>query len=487
MDTKKAEPPFSLKAILKHKLVNQVFRSATANEPYMILVMDKFTASVVGSCTELSSLIEYGFVALQDIQRKREAVSLSALYFVRPERKIMQLVAKDFWEGPPELLNQKKKYVMKYKSAYVYLTTTLPKRIVQDVLLKEKNFQKSAKALTVTHFNFLASESHVFTFNSKGLMKTFISSASEKRIDTALTWCAQRLASVCITINENPNVRYRAPVGEARSEKYPALLANRLVGGGGEIPYAIGGLPNWKPRANPGTVIILDREIDPLAPLLHELTYQAAIVDHLSLQENVLTIKVDEKEKDSKEKTYLMSDADVWWKNYRHRHINELLRALNEKSDALKKENAVAKGDDPNKWDSKQMLKKVRDYPSYREFTKQYGKHTAILKKLYAEFRPLTKSVLSLEQDMVTGLDFKGEKIGSRDFFDRLLEICEAENISGLSKVRVVMSYIITQGGIAPREKEQIFKHLKPKVKCAKSDVLLLITVVPLIYSGKRQ
>uniref|UniRef100_A0A7S0GSH8 Uncharacterized protein n=1 Tax=Amorphochlora amoebiformis TaxID=1561963 RepID=A0A7S0GSH8_9EUKA len=421
--------------------------------------MSDYTAKILGSCADLGGLVEYGIVALQDINKRREAVDLPVIYFLQPEKKLVKKMAMDFDKGSDE----KRVLIALYTRCYCIFTSRLPKDMVLQVLSKEERFKESVRRLTEVYIDFIAYESRVFTFHTQNALMDILT-ASEETIMTVMEQYSEKLAGLCLSLNEKPNIRYRAPRNTRKSsEKYCNLLASFLGGTSlkkGDLDMSIERLPNWQSRSNPGTVLMLDRDIDPIAPLLHDVTYQAVVHDALDIQDNVL--KLDSKT------SYVVDENDVWWRDYRHRHINEVLRKLTEASNEIKEKNQVASGgQDSDNWDSKGMLNKVRDYPSYREFTKQYKKHTLILKKLYAYLKPLTKEVLGLQMDMATQMDTKGTRIKHGDYFKRLIAVCEDETIREETKVRCVLIYIATNGGISQRELKRVLKLLPPTAVAA--------------------
>jgi len=337
-------------------------------------------------------------------------------------------------------------------------------KIILDVLSEEERFLQRVKAIDVVNINFEAYESRVFLLNDKFSLQYLLDRApnATKRSLDSLSKISMQITSLCLCLNERPNIRFHAASG--RAGKYCEVLARILDGDGtetGDLDNQIGKLPHWKPRYNPGTLLILDRESDPVAPLLHEVTYQAALMDADRIKDGNL-IEVEEKRKGKPTRTtYVLNEEDKWWREFRHRHVKEVIGKLSQAKEEFLKNNQVAAGQrDVAEWDSKQMLKQVRDYPLYREFTRQYKKHTGILAMTLNGLRPLLKEGLNLEQDMATGMDPKGKKISSRDFFSRLCAICESSDICMLSKLRIVMTYIITQGGMNKKEKDIIFSHL---------------------------
>eukprot|EP00467_Chlorarachnion_reptans_P019027 CAMPEP_0114519148 /NCGR_PEP_ID=MMETSP0109-20121206/18841_1 /TAXON_ID=29199 /ORGANISM="Chlorarachnion reptans, Strain CCCM449" /LENGTH=675 /DNA_ID=CAMNT_0001699853 /DNA_START=27 /DNA_END=2054 /DNA_ORIENTATION=+ len=458
---------FSLEEILRKKFFGLV-QKFLETEKFMILVVDEVTARIIGSCTRLSDLIDAGFVAVQNIQKKRQQIEMPVLYFISPTVENADLLSKDYEYGKNyDKENQLgERLVATYTRAYVLFTSSLGMKLALDHLVKEERFLTSVRAMSEVFIQFETFESRMFLFNRPYALHDLLQ-ADKQVIFKLLSDCSQKLSSLCVTLNERPNIRYRAPRNDSESEKYCKFIAQILQGDSkdrGDLDSMIKTLPKWKRRQNPGTLLIIDRGQDPIAPLLHEVTYQAALADWVDYKDNIIRIE----EKDGKKNSYDLAETDKWWREFRHRHLTEVLTKLREQYEEFKTKNNVAgnlsKFSDPASWDSKDMLKKVRDYPAYREFARNYKKHFSILEQIFQKVKPLQKDALLLEQDMATGMGPEGGSVNSKGFIKRVLEVCQDPSICMLSKARVVMTYIITQGGISTKDKAKVFKYLDSRV-----------------------
>jgi hypothetical protein len=55
-----------------------------------------------------------------------------------------------------------------------------------------------------------------------------------------------------------------------------------------ELDAALARVEAWEPNKERGTLLILDRTIDPVAPLMHEFTYQALVNEIYTMQGEIL-------------------------------------------------------------------------------------------------------------------------------------------------------------------------------------------------------
>lgn len=98
---------------------------------------------------------------------------------------------------------------------------------------------------------------------------------------------AKQLASFCITWNEFPIIRYSAQNGVDRVTSRLAGLVYEELDRYARLDSAFPGKESTMTGANRAQLLIVDRTVDVLAPLLHEFTYQAMANDVLPLLDGI--------------------------------------------------------------------------------------------------------------------------------------------------------------------------------------------------------
>lgn len=97
-----------------------------------------------------------------------------------------------------------------------------------------------------------------------------------------------------------------------------------------------------------GTLIILDRTIDPVAPLLHEFTYQAMVADLLNVEEAANGLKYTyeyiQEDGTSKDQEAVLNDQDAVYTSIRHMHIAITTEQLIDDFNKFMSENASGTG-----------------------------------------------------------------------------------------------------------------------------------------------
>ena len=80
-----------------------------------------------------------------------------------------------------------------------------------------------------------------------------------------------------------------------------------------------------------GTLYIVDRSMDLVAPLVHEFTYQAMAHDLLPIKEGdkvTFRTMINEGQQDQEEKDVPISEKDKLWLENRHRHMKDVIEKL---------------------------------------------------------------------------------------------------------------------------------------------------------------
>ena len=139
------------------------------------------------------------------------------------------------------------------------------------------------------------------------------------------------MVSVCASLGEYPIIRYykpRAPTHEAsvlcsHLARFIQGELDRFVHYQKDFPP-----PSSRPR---GILVVVDRSMDLLAPLLHEFTYQALAHDVLPIGDgDKVSYKtvVNEGTPNQEMKDMEIGESDNVWVAYRHVHMKDVLESL---------------------------------------------------------------------------------------------------------------------------------------------------------------
>ena len=332
------------------------------------------------------------------------------------------------------------------------------KRVIE--LIKNENIRKYMKTFSEIHCDFLVLEHRVFSLygDYKSFNDLYIN--KEHRSDE-LAKRAQQLVGLCLSLEEEPYIRYSA---NSRNAKTLAELFNQ------QFNDTKSSIKDWTPNSEHQSVLLIfDRKDDPLTPFLHNLSFQPMVYDLLSddIVENGTKIKnLTSDDNDKKLKDRDMPDEnDQVWVKYRHQFIGEVVQKLPEQFSKWQKQNAVVKlktsGNDQNKdVKTKDLILAARDMPQYQKLVKQYTTNINMASKLMAIYKKIgLRDVVQLEQDMATGIDEDGKKIDRTNMQKQFSQVLMDVDKDELLKLRTFMLYVMSQGGMKPEQRKTLLKQ----------------------------
>lgn len=141
----------------------------------------------------------------------------------------------------------------------------------------------------------------------------------------------KQIVAVCVSLGEYPTIRYHKP--QSSSHEASVLCSHLAKFVQDQIDmYATYHNDFPPPSSRPrGTLYILDRSMDLVAPLVHEFTYQSMIHDLLPIKEGErVTYKVTTNAGDENEETkeLAITEKDKLWLANRHQHMKDTIEKL---------------------------------------------------------------------------------------------------------------------------------------------------------------
>eukprot|EP00474_Spongospora_subterranea_P009382 CRZ09840.1 hypothetical protein [Spongospora subterranea] len=435
-----------LKAVLANKILAVIQESRERPTDYLVCVCDDYTTKIMSSCLRVHTINDAGVGAVVNIKFPRESLpSTPVIYLIHPTLENWGILLSDFKTNP------------KYGYVHLYTTATVGPELMK--MLEGSPLLPRLKTFKEVNIDFLAIESRVFSFGRPGVIPSlYFKSVSTAVRSDELRRTADQLSSLCVTLNEYPYIRYVAanPVTSEIARLVDKSLEN-----------ALRNLKNWKFNPNRGTLLILDRSVDCVAPLMHEYTYQAIINDILPVSGEICKLKsVNAKEerkddmKNADADAFVLSEDDSLWKDLRHKHIGEALPTVKDMFNQFRTKNAAANLDKDASL--KELLKAAKHANSFKAEMQRFTKHMSILENVFDHFDKMgLKKLGELEQDIVTGVTEEGRKTNKNDLMNSLSAIIQDPAVSSTDKLRLIMIYIIAQDGIKEATRKTLFNTAK--------------------------
>ncbi|KAK0239011.1 Sec1-like snare protein [Armillaria nabsnona] len=482
----------SLITIVRNKFLEAI-RSVNPPGKWKILVVDEHSQKLLGAVLKQFDILEENVTLIESISNYREPQpEFEALYLLMPTTQNVDRIIHDF--------SQTKQYA----AAHLFFIEGLSEPLFQR--LTSSAAEPHLQALKELFLNFSPVEAQTFSLQTPEMFFSIYSpprhendySRARERLEEDLRFTSKIITNVCITLNEFPYIRYYVPSshpplgalkphtstrppppseGSGRWRTNLARGADARAYESVETDYVTkllafmvqSNLEEHK-RANSdfgkidagrgrSTLIITDRTMDMMAPLVHEFTYQAMANDLLPIENGVrYTYKFQSSVGAYEDKTATLSDQDNVWTAVRHMHMREAIDKLMADFNKFLEENAVFKGDGAaNLNDMKEMLAGL---PQYQEQREKFSLHLNMAQECMGIFeRDKLPVVANVEQNCATGLTAEGKT--PKKLVEEMVPLLDSREVINANKVRVIALYIQHRDGVPDEDRRRLYQHAR--------------------------
>lgn len=426
MDSRKMR---SLRQIAKDRILTEMLHSAKGKDAgaWKVLILDQVTIKVISKICKMGDIFEEGISVVEDLSKRRQPMrTLEAVYFLHPSRESVQLFMEDMAAKQPL-----------YKKAHVFFSMQLPNQLLQ-LIKSSPSVLSHIASLAELNLEFWIVDTQGFiTEHELALRQVLAGSEGSSDYRICIESVAARLATVFSSLKELPAIRYRNastqssdPVGQAR-ENAPVKLATALW----NHLLQFKTLPNF-PKTETCDLIIVTRAVDPVAPVIHEWTYNAMIHDLMELDGTKYSYETTSAAGRKEQKDVLLEEHDPVWKELRDLHIADASSQLSQKMTEFGEKNKAAmrmgSGAKEN-MTTRDMQKLVQALPQYHDALEKLSLHVNIATVLNDKIQQDGLSELGkLEQDFVFG------DATSKDLINIL---SNRQDLSTENKIRLLMIF----------------------------------------------
>uniref|UniRef100_A0A166FFG9 SNARE-interacting protein KEULE n=1 Tax=Daucus carota subsp. sativus TaxID=79200 RepID=A0A166FFG9_DAUCS len=294
-----------------------------------------------------------------------------------------------------------------YRKAFIYFSSPVPKDLLSR-LKGDTSVLPRISALREMNLEYFAMDSQGYiTDHDRALEDLYCEGAENSRkADMCMSTMATRIATVFASLKEFPFVRYRA-VKDDDEPKFRDLVCKKLAASVWDtISTYKSTIPNF-PKNETCELLILDRSIDQIAPVIHEWFYDAMCHDLLDMDGNKYVVEIASKSGgDPEKKEVLLEDHDPVWLELRHAHIADASERLSDKMTTFMSKNKAAQlqQKDGEELSTRDLQKMVQSMPQYNEVKEKLSVHVEIAGQINQIIREEgLRDLGQLEQDLVFG------------------------------------------------------------------------------------
>lgn len=417
-----------MREIVQKKFIDEVIGCASG---WKVLVMDKVATRVISSALTMYDIMEKRVTLVEQLAINRQPFpEMDVIYLVTPTMESVQKICGDF----------ESRAKAKYGSVHIFfldgVSNDLFSVIQSNALLVSK-----IKTFKEIYLDFISNESSVYHFDLPGTLDKLYGALPDPSCPAML---GRKLANLCITLNEHPAIRYQGSSVFARdiaTSVHQSLVQFKRS----NTAFACNGDDARHDRER-GQLLILDRSFDPISPLMHEYTYQAMANDLLSVDDGVISYKVNTN-KQEEEKQALLNEADEFWLELRHSHIAKVIETIKERMNDIIQNNAGAALSKANgaDLDITTMAAAVKKLPEYTQTMTKLGQHVAIATQCMDAFsRQGLMNLSQVEQTISTGFDEDGKEVKGAKLKDLVCETLRSP-MAPEQRLRLLCIYYISQ------------------------------------------
>lgn len=216
--------------------------------------------------------------------------------------------------------------------------------------------------------------------------------------------------------------------------------------------------PSQRPQS---TLIIADRSMDLMAPLVHEFSYQAMAHDLLPLKDGdkvTFHTTVNEGTAEVKEKDMELGENDKIWVENRHRHMKDTIDKLMGDFQKFLDQNPHFTNDKTNAADLNAIRDMLAGLPQFQEMKEAYSLHLTMAQQCMDIFqRHKLPDIASVEQTLSTGLDEDFRK--PKHILSSVVRLLDDGAITPTDRLRLIVMYVLYRGGVIVEDIKRLLAH----------------------------
>lgn len=426
--------------VVQQRFLKDVFDTAKgAHSGWKILIVDDPSMKVISAAVGMYDIMERQISLVESLDKKRAPFKdMAAIYILSPTIESVEKLLADY-EGKSKILYG--------DAAFVFFLGPVPKQLL-EMITQCKQLVKRLKALSEINVDFLVKEDRAFKLDVGAEFSQYYAGKAGKEAETAI---AEKLVTLCASLNEYPYIRYN------QASEPCSSLATKFKK---KMDKFVSKNPTWwyhgsgksgkqSTELERSTILLLDRASDCLTPLMHDFAYQAMVQDLLELDGDKITVSVESADNpdDYDAKDVLLNDKDKLWVELRSKHIAEVIEILSTRiSETVNSGSGNALGGSGKDVSLTELASALKALPEYREVMAKLSQHMHISRECMDKFSAEGLIDLSdIEQTLATGVDEDGDKVDTDDLVGMVEQSLLQMNDSD-ARLRLVLIAVVGLG-----------------------------------------
>jgi syntaxin-binding protein 1 len=412
-----------------------------------VLVTDEASSKALDNVVKVDDILNENITNVERIEERREMnPETDAVYILSPQPFTVECLLADLEVG-------------RYKKAYLLWTSLLDPELRRK-LEDSRSYAQRRAGFDTIFIDLYPRESHLVTFRDPWSFPILFHPSCNHLVRAHLQKMAQKIMSTCVLLGEYPRVRYHQPREPAHEASVLCHHLARFVQEElDEYAQFTAGFGENTGRPQ-GVLLITDRSMDLMAPLLHEFTYQAMTHDLLPIKDTdkvKIRMRVNEGRHDAEDKDMELHEEDKVWVDNRHRHMKDTLDKIVTDFNKFIDANAHFA-----KESSKTNINTIKDMmaglPQFQAQKEAYSLHIDMAQKCMTAFEKQKLFDLSeLEQILATGLDEDYKK--PKNILNKVVPLLEDAAIIPQDRLRLLMLYALYRDGMVMEDVKRLLKH----------------------------
>ncbi|KAG9243781.1 Sec1 family protein [Calycina marina] len=428
-------------------ILNQI-RAITRGD-WKVLIIDENSKKIIDNAVKEDDILNENITNIERIEDRREAQKdTDAIYLLTPEPHILDCLMADFEKR-------------KYRKTYLIWTSLLEAPLRRRIDVSRQASEQLVLPVSTLLVDFFPRESHLITFRDKWSFPILYHPSCNSLVLDHMQMLAQKITGICVTLGEYPKIRYYQPRNPTHEANVLSMHVAKFVQEELDT-YAKYNQDFPPPSTRPqGVLVITDRCMDLMAPLVHEFTYQAMAHDLLPIKEGekvTYQTVVHQGEVDEEEKELELSENDKVWVDNRHIHMVYTIDKLRNDFKKFIDDNPNFTGADANGTSTnaiKDMLAGLSQFTATKE---AYSLHLGVATDCMSIFtRSKLMDLKIVEQTLATALDDDYRK--PRNIAMDLLGLLDGNDVSEVDKLRLLLLYVLFRDGVIREDLQLLLKH----------------------------